>query len=297
LTVFGDLVVFTSNSGVGLWQTDGTAANTQEITTAGSIGLSAAVVVNGSLLFNEAGDTYSIDGYAPDGATFVSSVPVVNQQGSNVPYDAVLCFLAGTRILTPRGEVPVEDLVPGDSVLTHEGETHAITWIGRRRVDCRDHPRPEAVQPVRIAAGAFGEATPRRDLYLSPDHAVFVDGELIPARLLIDGGSIRQVPATDVTYVHIELATHEILVADGLPAESYLDVGTRDNFETNGGVMHLFPTFSPVHDAPLAWESRARAPLRVAGDAVERARALVTSVAAGRGEAIARPKRHFAANR
>jgi len=291
LTVFGGLVVF-SGSGTGLWQTDGTAANTQEITTDGSIDLTEALVVNGQLLFNEGKNVYSIDGFAGDGTEFVSSVPLVNQQGSNVPYFAVLCFRAGTRILTPDGDVPVENLAPGDPVLTHDGEVHAITWIGRRHIDCRRHPRPEAVQPVRIAAGAFGAGSPRRDLYLSPDHAVFVDGVLIPARLLINGSSICQTAMSAVTYFHVELASHEILVVEGLPAESYLDVGTRDNFVDTGGAMRLFPDRGAMGVAShlgvdqrgnsrwgvfpsgvsLAWEGRAHAPLSLAGDAVERVR-------------------------
>ncbi len=94
----------------------------------------------------------------------------------------VACYRRGTRILTDRGERPVEDLRVGDLVRTIDGAAEPIVWIGRRDVVCARHPNPRHVWPVRVAAGAFGESTPHRALYLSPDHAVFVNGVLIPGK-------------------------------------------------------------------------------------------------------------------
>ncbi len=96
----------------------------------------------------------------------------------------VACYARGTRIATPDGERPVETLAAGDRVLTVSGEARPVVWTGHRRVACDRHPNPEAVWPVRIAAGAFGDGLPRRDLFVSPDHALFADGVLIPAKCL-----------------------------------------------------------------------------------------------------------------
>ena len=137
----------------------------------------------------------------------------------------VACFAAGTRITTPEGEVPVQALAVGDPVRLARGGEARIEWIGHRRVDCAHHPRPELVWPVRIAAHAFGPGRPQRDLWLSPDHAVFRDGMLIPIKYLIDDARIVQAPVDAIEYWHVRLSRHDILLADGLEAESYLDTG------------------------------------------------------------------------
>ena len=97
------------------------------------------------------------------------------------------CFRAGTRIATVRGSVAVEALRVGDRVLSAFGGTVPVVWIGYGRVDCRRHPRPDAVLPVRVRADAFGVGLPQRDLWLSPEHAVHVDDVLIPVRCLVNG--------------------------------------------------------------------------------------------------------------
>jgi len=161
----------------------------------------------------------------------VSGTPTISPSGGNSDLTLVPCFRAGTRILTDAGEVAVEDLRAGMRVVSREEHRAVpVIWVGRRRIDCARHPRPRDVWPVRIAAGAFGEALPHRPLYLSPDHAVFVDGALVPARHLVNGGSVAQIACDEVEYFHVEIADHGVLVADGLPAESYLDTGNRALF-------------------------------------------------------------------
>ena len=165
------------------------------------------------------------------------------------------CFAAGTRIATDRGEVAVEALVVGDRVATARkaGATfREVRWIGYRHVDLLGHPDPAAVRPIRILAGAFDGALPRRDLLLSPDHAVFQGGDgaapgvLIPVRYLVNGATILPDHDLDaVTYFHVELATHEVLLAEGLPAESYLDTGNRRQF-TNGGTVAALRSLGQV---------------------------------------------------
>ncbi|MGH7213004.1 MAG: Hint domain-containing protein, partial [Acetobacteraceae bacterium] len=138
------------------------------------------------------------------------------------------CFAAGTRIATPCGAIAVERLAIGDVVRTRSGMTRPVIWTGRRRIDCMRHSDPALVRPIRLHANALGEGLPCRDLLLSPDHAVFVDGLLIPVRLLVNHSSIKVASdVAEVEYVHIELPTHDILLAEGLPAESYLDAGNR----------------------------------------------------------------------
>jgi hypothetical protein len=133
---------------------------------------------------------------------------------------AVACFRAGTRILTGAGEVPVEALRPGmRAVSLAHARALRVRWIGSRTV------APAA--PVRIAAGAFGEGAPHRDLWLSPDHAVHLAGILVPVRHLVNKASIAFTPCGAVTYFHVELSAHGVLIADGLPVESYLDTGNR----------------------------------------------------------------------
>ncbi len=118
----------------------------------------------------------------------------------------VACFAAGTRITTGRGAIAVESLQVGDRVRTvPQGRFEPVIWIGHRRVDCLRHPDPRQVRPVRIAAHAFGRGLPKRDLFLSPDHAVFVNGVLIPVKYLINGRGIRQIAVHQVTYYHVEL--------------------------------------------------------------------------------------------
>jgi uncharacterized protein YjbI with pentapeptide repeats len=189
---------------------------------------------------------------------------------------AMPCFLAGTRIATPCGEIPVEALAIGDLVQAQDAGIAPVKWIGHRRVNCRNHPKPRKVWPVRVRAGAFGDGVPHRDLWLSPDHAVFVDDVLIPIKRLINGTSIEQVPMDEVTYYHIELEHHDVLLAEGLPAESYLDVGDRFNFANGRGPIALHPEFSTRKcDTALIWAALGCARLIVAGPELETVRALV----------------------
>jgi hypothetical protein len=189
---------------------------------------------------------------------------------------AMPCFLAGTRIATPCGEIPVEALAIGDPVQAQDAGIAPVKWIGHRRVNCRNHPKPRKVWPVRVRAGAFGDGVPHRDLWLSPDHAVFVDDVLIPIKRLINGTSIEQVPMDEVTYYHIELEHHDVLLAEGLPAESYLDVGDRFNFANGRGPIALHPEFSTRKcDTALIWAALGCARLIVAGPELETVRALV----------------------
>ncbi len=154
-----------------------------------------------------------------------------------------VCFARGTRLATSRGEMEVEALKPGDLVLTASGDMRPVKWVGHRTINFRRHPRPSEALPVRIAAGAFGRDRPSRDLYLSPAHAVAVDlaGDiLVPIGRLVNGATIAQVAVEAVEYWHVELDGHDILLAENLSAESYLDVGNR-GFFVEAGLIALHP--------------------------------------------------------
>lgn len=166
------------------------------------------------------------------------------------------CYREGTRIAAEHGEVPVETLAVDDRVRTWDGSFRSIVWIGRRPIDCRRHKEPRLVWPVRILAGAVSDGVPRRDLFLSPDHAILADDVLIPVKHLINHATVEQVPLDEVIYYHIELARHDVLLAEGLLAESYLDTGNRHQF-ANADAVSLYPEFV----VPKSWPRDAAAPL------------------------------------
>ena len=224
--------------------------------------LSGLGVANGNTL------TLSDNG-GTDRITFASAISagqfaIVN----NDTIQVVQCFAAGTRLQTAQGPTAVETLRVGDRLLTiQDARSEPIHWIGRRAVNCAAHPRPEQVWPVRVRCGAFGPKQPVRDLCLSPDHAVFINDVLIPVKYLINGTSIAQIPCDTVTYYHVELTHHAVILAEGLPVESFLDTGSRTNFENGGGAIALFPNFTS-----LKWETEGCAPLVVTGPDLEAAR-------------------------
>ncbi|WP_372624056.1 Hint domain-containing protein [Falsiroseomonas sp.] len=153
-----------------------------------------------------------------------------------------VCFAAGTRILTAQGEVEVERLQAGDLVATVSGRgapMQPVLWVGRRRVVLAGHPNAEELAPVRIRAGALGGNAPHRDLLVSPDHCLYLNGALVPARLLVNGTSITaERGMAEVTWYHVELESHDVLLAEGAAAESWLDCDNRAWFE-NAPVAQL----------------------------------------------------------
>jgi hypothetical protein len=187
----------------------------------------------------------------------------LTDSGGNLAVVDVVCFAAGTRILTDHGEVAVEALSAGDRVVTHDGATRPIVWIGQRRIDAASHPHPERVLPIRIRRGACAEQVPHNDLLVSPDHAICIDGQLIPARLLVNGATIYQdASVRDIRYFHVELDRHDVIVSEGLPSESYLDTGNRAMFANAGMALVLHPEFS-IQERLQSWRADACAPLTV----------------------------------
>jgi collagen type I/II/III/V/XI/XXIV/XXVII alpha len=185
------------------------------------------------------------------------------------------CFVTGTAIRTPYGARPVESLAEGDLVTTVSGESLPVIWVGQQRIDCAAHDRPQDVQPVLIEAGAFAPGVPARDLYLSPDHAILARGVLIPVKYLVNGTTVREVTVATVTYHHIELPRHAGIFAEGLAAESYMDIGDRPQ-------LGLGRDFAGQRrpDLQLLRDAMACAPVRVLGPEIEQVQARLAARAA-----------------
>jgi T5SS/PEP-CTERM-associated repeat protein len=168
------------------------------------------------------------------------NTPVLGFDASNGTISDAACFVSGTLIETSTGPCAVEALAVGDLLVTRTGALRAIVWLGHRQIGSSQYPLAEKLWPVRVRAGAFGQRTPRRDLYLSPEHAIHHEGSLFAIGDLVNNASIAQVPRTAVTYWHIELATHDVLLAEGLEAESFLENANRGDF-AGGTALTLHP--------------------------------------------------------
>jgi hypothetical protein len=158
-----------------------------------------------------------------------------------------LCYLRGTRILTPAGEVPVESLQIGDLVVTRQGGFRPVKWIGRQSYDARFVANDAARLPVRIRPGALGEGLPARDLYVSPGHSMLVDGKLLLASTLVNGVTITHECPDDmalIEYFQPELEGHDCILAEGAWSETFADgPGLRDAYHNAAEFWALYPDY------------------------------------------------------
>ncbi len=167
------------------------------------------------------------------------------------PANNAPCYCTGTRILTERGPVAVEDLAIGDRVVTAAGAHRPIRWIGTRSYGGRFANTNPAILPVCVKAGALAEAVPVHDLWVSPEHALFLDGVLVPAEQLVNGVTIVKAERVEtVTYWHIELDSHDVLLAEDAPAESFVDDGGR-------AIFHNAATYRALYPHVPAWMGKA----------------------------------------
>ncbi len=244
-----------------------------------------------TVVFSSIRADYSISGNtvtdtqtnAVDTLTHIQTLQFANQSLQAGQSRQLACFVHGTRILTTRGEVPVQALRAGeDRVLTRDGRIAPIAWIGRRGFMPSRHPRPDDALPVRVGAGAIAPREPTRDLWLSPDHALAIDGVLVPVRYLLNGTTIaQQAWQGRLTYYHVELDRHDVLLAEGLPAESFLDTGNRGAFSNGAPAIDMHPDF-----ALRVWTTRACAPLVISGPTLAAIRARLHARAVALGHAI-----------
>ena len=171
-------------------------------------------------------------------------------QASNFIF-TVICFMPGTMIATPAGEVTVESLAKGDLVTTSDGLAKQIAWVGRQTVSTR-FGDPLKILPIRIKAGALAENVPVRDLLLSPGHAILIDDVLVQAGALVNGTTIlreKSAPATFV-YYHVELDDHSLILAENTPAETFLDHVDRLTFDNWEEHEALYPDGKSIAEMP-----------------------------------------------
>ncbi|WP_342362805.1 Hint domain-containing protein [Terrarubrum flagellatum] len=183
------------------------------------------------------GNTITVQGLAP--AQVLSHIEVA-------------CLMRGTMVRTPAGEVPVEQLAIGDEVLTIDGSCERIKWIGKRAYSRPFLARGEKIAPICFAPDSLGAQQPSRPLYVSPEHAIYVDNVLVPAKLLQNGASIRRASDFDlVEYFHLEFDEPQVIWTNGAPTESYVDTGNRRMFAN-------YDEYVGLHGEPDGDEERNR---------------------------------------
>ncbi|MCI4678010.1 Hint domain-containing protein [Rhodoblastus acidophilus] len=189
--------------------------------------------------------TYTVELFNVNSTTLPTGSPLASDPSQN------LCFLAGTMIRTPDGEAAIETLKRGDLVLTSEVVAKPVNWLGKQTVS-RLFADPVRSLPIRVRAGALAQNVPVRDLLVSPDHALLVDGVLIHAGALVNGTSIvRETDMPQVfVYYHVELDDHSLILAENTPAETFVDNVDRMNFDNWAEFEALYPEGKAVEELP-----------------------------------------------
>jgi Hint domain len=225
----GDITGFEVGDKINIYGQSSNAIIKTGSTTAGDYTLTTTA--DGSLDFtgNYNGEHFVISAY-----TFSGGV------GTQITLAA--CYRRGTRIQTATGEAPIETLRIGDHLMTLCGVTRPIRWIGRRHYSGMATQNNREVLPIRICAGAMGAGLPRRDLWVSPEHSMWIEGLLVPANALVNGVSvIQEEEVDDVAYFHIEFDSHDVIFAEGTPSESFVDDDSRENFDNAEEYRKLYP--------------------------------------------------------
>ncbi|BDW85570.1 Hint domain-containing protein [Roseicyclus marinus] len=185
----------------------------------------------------------------------VSNSPLTD--GANIGFTTTgtyaFCFAPGTGIATPAGEVAVERLSIGDPILTADGRSVPVRWIGRQTLSklfAGDRARP-----VLIRAGALGQGLPHRDLTVTADHGMILDGLVINAGALVNGTTITRLalsvlPAS-VTNYHVETEAHDVILAHGAPTETFISYAGRAAFDNHAEYLALYGADRGMAELPL----------------------------------------------
>jgi hypothetical protein len=183
-----------------------------------------------------------------DSENYTGAFWTAQNDGSNNTEVTPLCFCAGSAIATPGGEERVERLRAGDLILTASGKFRPIIWIGAGRV-LATRGRRSVATPVIVRKDALAPNVPHQDLYVTKAHSLYIDGVLIPVEFLVNHRTIVwDDRAREVEIYHVELESHDILIANGVPAESFRDDGNRwlfQNAQTGTGLPPQEP-YAPV---------------------------------------------------
>lgn len=210
-----------------------------------------------------------------DGTSFTLNMIGIKQTGYSFGSDVdgnltfAVCFLSGTIIRLIDGHCAIEDIKVGDTILTYDAQvkkkvSKKVTWVGKKRAHINSKlPDDQAGYPVRILKDTFKKNVPNKDLLITPEHCLFIDGYFIPARMLVNGRSIfYDYSITSYDYYHVETENHSIIWADNMLTESYLNTGNRYQFNRDKKVVTLD---RQIKD----WDKDAAAPLMVERSIVE----------------------------
>ncbi len=186
----------------------------------------------------EGGQTYSLN----FDTTVAGDTFTAKSDGVDGTVITIACYCRGALIETDHGAAPVEDLTIGDCLKTLDGKAKPIKWIGMRSYDGRFVAANREVLPVCVRAGALDDNVPCRDLWVSPHHALYLEGVLIEAKDLVNGANIFQAENVErVDYFHIELFSHDVIFAEGAAAETFIDNDSRAMFQNVADYFALYP--------------------------------------------------------
>ena len=164
----------------------------------------------------------------------VPTPPTLPQASINAGANFTVCFAAGTEIATPEGIALVETLKVGDMVRTFDGRDVAVKWVGEQTVATKFGPA-ERLLPVKVAAGALGGGLPSKDLVVTADHALLIGDTLCNAGALVNGTTITRLSREEMgerfTVYHVETEGHEVILANGAAAETFIDNVSRTAFD------------------------------------------------------------------
>jgi hypothetical protein len=206
------------------------------------------------------GNQYYFVAYEDVPANFTGAGPII--PGSSIDTNSfTTCFAAGTLIATPEGETTVETLQIGDLVTCADGRSVPVKWIGRQTLHKLFTPA-ERFTPVRVGAGALGNGLPHTDLVLTADHALILDGLAINAGALVNDATIHREPVDSlpdrVTYYHVETEAHDVILANGAPAETYVTYVQRRVFDNHAEYLALYGNDRSIPEMSLPRVSSAR---------------------------------------
>lgn len=215
--------------------------------------------------FEDEHTIYGIKYFGSDGQPHYLVINLTSSNGTGTAGISITCFASGTLIETPDGPKAIEMLEPGDMVTCSDGLNRAIQWKGKRDISQRElRLRPE-FRPVRISRNALGKGLPTRDLLVSPQHRIVISGwqaelvtgsseVLVPAIKLVNGSTIsRAEPQVDLTYHHIMFDTHQIVLSEGLPSESFYPGEIAVSALDADARHELLTLFPELEDGPEAW--------------------------------------------
>ncbi len=182
----------------------------------------------------------------------------------------VICFTPGTRISTPNGLAPVETLREGDYVQTRDSGAQEIVWVGQRRITgARMFVRP-SLRPIRINAGALGIERPDQSLLVSPEHRMLIRGHtaqalfntnevLVSADRLVNGKTIHvDLNVREVTYIHLLLANHNVIWANGVETESFHPANAQLSELSAADRLRLLHMYPDLEHNPHSYGAFAR---------------------------------------